>query len=100
MNNNNSDQKLIRNKYSSQFKDQALERAEKDGVSQVAKDLGIGESVLYAWRSKKRLGGNSIENQKLQQAEYARLKRDNARLAEENAFLKKAAADSTDHRNT
>ena len=59
MNNNNSDQKLIRNKYSSQFKDQALERAEKDGVSQVAKDLGIGESVLYAWRSKKRLGGNS-----------------------------------------
>ena len=48
MNNNNSDQKLIRNKYSSQFKDQALERAEKDGVSQVAKDLGIGESVLYA----------------------------------------------------
>lgn len=35
-------------------------------------------------------GGDFLENQKLQQAELARLKRDNARLAEENAFLKKA----------
>lgn len=37
-------------------------------------------------------GGDSIENQKLQQAEIFRLKREVGRLAEENAFLKKAAA--------
>lgn len=92
MNNNNSDKKLIRSKYSPQFKDQAVDRAEIDGVPQVAKDLGIGESMLYSCRSKKKQGGDSIENQKLQQAEFARLKRENARLAEENAFLKKAAA--------
>lgn len=92
MHNKNSDVKITRNKYSSQFKDQAVERAEKDGVPQVAKDLGIAEAMLYSWRAKKRQGGDSLENQKLQQAEYARLKRENARLAEENAFLKKAAA--------
>lgn len=35
--------KRERKKYSPQFKDQAVERADKDGVRQVAKDLGIPE---------------------------------------------------------
>jgi transposase len=80
-----------RKKYSPQFKDQAVERSIKDGVSQVAKDLGIAESMLYYWRSQKNKGGDTIENQKLQQAEMARLKREVSRLEEENAFLKKVA---------
>lgn len=92
MNNNESEQKVIRKKYSPQFKDQALERIAKDGVPQVAKDLGLAESLLYSWKAQRQKGGDSIENQKLQQAELARLKRENTRLAEENAFLKKAAA--------
>ena len=83
--------KMTRKKYTSQFKDQVLVRIAKDGVPQVAKDLGIAESMLYTWRAKSRQGGDSLENQKLQQAELARLKRDNARLNEENEFLKKAA---------
>ena len=58
----------------------------------MAKDLGLAESLLYSWKAQQKKGGDSIENQKLQQAEMARLKRENARLAEENAFLKKAAA--------
>ena len=89
--NNNSKQQSIRKKYSPQFKDQALERADKDGVPQVAKDLGIAESMLYSWRSKKKQGGTTLEHQKLQQAEMARLKRECARLSEKNAFLKKVA---------
>lgn len=80
-----------RSKFSPQFKDQAVERAEKDGVPRAAKDLEIPESMLYYWRSQKKKGGDSIENQKLQQAEMARLKRENQRLQEENAFLKKVA---------
>ena len=92
MNNNKSEQKIVRKKYSPQFKDQALERIAKDGVPQVAKDLGLAESLLYSWKAQQKKGGDSIENQKLQQAEMIRLKRENARLAEENAFLKKAAA--------
>ncbi|MCR9193048.1 MAG: hypothetical protein NXI01_10495, partial [Gammaproteobacteria bacterium] len=45
--------------------------------------------MLYSWRSKKKQGGTTLEQQKLQQAEMARLKRECARLSEENAFLKK-----------
>ena len=48
--------------------------------------------MLYSWRAKARQTGLPFEEQKLQQAGAARLKRENARLAEEMAFLKKAAA--------
>lgn len=91
MNENNPNKPVNRKKYSPQFKDQAVERAKKDGVPQVAKDLGIPESMLYYWRSQKHKGGDTIENQKLQQAEMARLKREVERLEQENAFLKKVA---------
>ncbi len=84
-------EKYTRQKYSPQFKDQALERAEKEGVPQTAKDLGLAESMLYSWRAKKNQSGQSLENLKIQQAEMARLRRENARLAEENSFLKKVA---------
>ena len=81
-----------RNKYSPQFKEQALERAKRDGVPKAAKDLGIAQAMLYNWQAKSRQTGQPFEEQKLQQAELARLKRENARLEEEVAFLKKAAA--------
>lgn len=92
MSENKTSQRVRRKKYSPQFKDQALERAERDGVQQTAKDLGIDEAMIYSWRSKQRRCNQPLEQQKLQQAELARLKRENARLEEENAFLKKAAA--------
>ena len=92
MNNNKPEKQLARKKYSAQFKDQVLERIAQDGVRQVAKDLGLSEPLLYSWKAQQKKGGDSLENQKLQQAEMARLKRENALLAEENAFLKKAAA--------
>lgn len=91
MSNNQSKQSVDRKKYSPQFKDQAVERAAKDGVPRVAKDLGIAESMLYYWRAQKNKGGDTIENQKLQHAEMAKLKREVSRLEEENAFLKKVA---------
>ena len=79
-------------RYTSQFKEQALERTDRDGVPKVAQDLGLAEATLYAWKAKRRQTGQPFEDQKLQQAELARLKRENARLEEEVAFLKKAAA--------
>lgn len=94
----NNDQTAIttvkpkRNKYTPQFKEQALERAKQDGVPKAAKDLGIAQAMLYSWQAKNRQTGQPFEEQKLQQAEVARLKRANARLEEEVAFLKKAAA--------
>lgn len=66
-----------RNHYSAQFKEQALERAKRDGVPWA---LGIAEAMLYSWQAKSRQTGQPIEVQKLQQAEVARLKRENARL--------------------
>lgn len=89
MSENKPKQRRPRQRYSPQFKDQAVERAAKDGVPRVAKDLGIPESMLYYWRSQKSKSGTTIETQKIQQAEMARLKREKERLQEENAFLKK-----------
>lgn len=91
MNKNSPNERKPRQKYSPQFKDQALERAAKEGVSKTAKDLGLPEAMLYSWRAKQKQGGSSLENQKLHQAEMARLKREVERLELENAFLKKVA---------
>ena len=84
--------KKTRKQYSAEFKEQALKLAEQEGVARAAKDLGLAESQLYNWRQKKRLDGQTSEEQKLQNAELARLKRELARLEEENSFLKKATA--------
>jgi transposase len=81
-----------RTRYSTEFKQQALLRAVKDGVVVTARDLGLEPAQLYAWRSKARQDGQSDEEQRLLHSETARLKRELARLEEENAFLKKAAA--------
>jgi transposase len=81
-----------RERHSLEFKRQALARAAQEGVATAARDLGLQESQLYAWRAKARLEGQSSEEQRLQQSEHARLKREVTRLEEENAFLKKAAA--------
>lgn len=81
-----------RNHYSTEFKEEAARRAERDGVAVTARELKLHESQWYAWRNKKRLQGQSSEEQRLMQADHAQLKREVARLEEENAFLKKAAA--------
>jgi transposase len=83
---------LKRPKYSELFKEKALERAKKDGVAKTARDLGIAPAVIYTWIKKKEQTGIPFEDQKLQSAEMARLKREVLRLSEECAFLKKAAA--------
>ena len=80
-----------RGKFSPQFKQQAVERAKVDGVAKVAKDLGISESMLYLWRKNSEQTGIPFEDKKIQSAELARLKRENAQLQQENAFLKKVA---------
>src|SRR5690554_3203248 len=85
-------EKKTRNQYSAEFKAQALKRAEKEGVAAAARDLGLAESQIYGWRQRRRLEALTSEEQKLQHAELARLKRELARVEEENAFLKRATA--------
>ncbi|MGZ4991838.1 MAG: hypothetical protein ACXV8S_13865 [Methylobacter sp.] len=38
----------VRNKYTAQLKEQALERADKDGIPKMAQDLEVPESMLYS----------------------------------------------------
>src|SRR5690606_19383219 len=84
--------KAERKHYSPEFKRQALLRAVNDGVPLAAGELGLEPAQLYAWRSKAQAQGHDAEANRLAQAETSRLKRELARLEEENAFLKKAAA--------
>ena len=85
--------KQERTQYSAEFKQQALLRAVKKGIPAVAQDWGWSRlSWLYAWRAKSRQHGQDAQAQQLMQSELARLKRELARVEEENAFLKKAAA--------
>lgn len=62
-----------RNKYTTQFKEQAVARAIKDGVPKAAKDLGIHEAMLYTWRRTLESTGIPFEDQKLNAAELALL---------------------------
>ena len=84
--------KQVKQRHSAEFKQQALARAEKDGVAVAAKDLNLHASQVYAWRQRKRLDVLTGDEQRLMQAENARLKRELARISEEHEFLKKAAA--------
>ncbi|QLG94716.1 IS3 family transposase [Pseudomonas yamanorum] len=90
MTNNQETEKAGRNHYSEEFKQQALLRAVKDGVAVAARDLGLPPAQLYAWRTKAQQQGLNLELQRLAQSETARLKREVARLEEENAFPKKS----------
>lgn len=85
-------QKQTRNRYSQQFKDEALALAERVGVPGAAKQLGLNENQLYNWRSKTRRVQAQSETEQQLATENARLKRQLAEQAEELAILKKAAA--------
>ena len=86
-----------RKHYTPEFKAQAIELLQAGTpVSQLARDLGISENLLYSWRlASQRAQGGSEEPQ----AEGARdaadelraLRRELARLKMENDILKKAA---------
>ena len=80
-----------RNRYSSEYKGEALALAEKIGVTAAAGQLGLHESQLYGWRGKDRLLRDRGEADRQLSTEVVRLKRQLADQAEELAILKKAA---------
>lgn len=87
-----SQKKSTRRRYSPGFKIEALGLAEQVGVAGAAKQLGLHESQLYAWRKKARYEASRSETEKELEFENARLKRQLAKKEEELAILKKAAA--------
>ena len=85
--------KQSRNRYSEDYKAEALKLAERVGVGAAAKQLGRHESQLYSWRNKATRANQSRgDAEQALMAENARLKRELAEQAEELLILKKAAA--------
>lgn len=83
--------------YTREFKIEAVRLADTGGtsVAQVARDLGINENTLHKWRQHARRDAEQAfpgrGRLKPQDEETRRLRRENLRLRQELAFLKKAA---------
>jgi transposase len=80
-----------RKQHSLEYRSEALALAEKVGVPEAAKQLGLHQSQLYGWRVKARAKQDKSDLEQSQAAEIARLKRKLAEQAEELAIVKKAA---------
>ncbi|WP_408064733.1 IS3 family transposase [Yersinia pseudotuberculosis] len=78
--------KTSRNQYTPEFRQQALALAERIGVAKAARELGLHDSQLYAWRSKQRQQGSTSEREQQLATENARLKRQLAERDEELAI--------------
>lgn len=83
---------IPRKQYTPEFRTEALTLADRVGIPEAARQLGIESQLLYGWRKARRLTQSSAEAEALLAAENARLKRQLAEQAEELAILKKAAA--------
>ena len=83
---------VSRKRYSAEYKAEALALAERIGVSAAARELGLHDSQLYAWRTKARFERDRSAVERELAAENVRLKRQLSEQAEELAIVKKAAA--------
>ena len=87
--------KSPRNNYSREFKLEAVKTSQQPGrtVAEVARELDIRENDLHNWRKMVNEQGNNVFPGRGRKAtdEISQLKREVARLREENTILKKAA---------
>ena len=89
--------KSERRVYTKEFKLEAVALAEKreKSISQIAKDLGLNENVLYRWVHQARGAENGIQlfpgRGKTRDEELIRLRKENKSLRAANEILKKAA---------
>lgn len=87
--------------YTEEFRREAVRRAEKEGntTASVAREIGVSAQQIYNWRrqfnrlSDKQFNSvNGVDYSKQESAEMRKLRRKNAELEKEIAFLKKATA--------
>ena len=88
------ERKKDRRRYPKEFKVEAVRQSEQAGVTvkEVARELGVSDRLLYKWRReflKPPKKPDSVDEASLQ-SEVRRLRRENERLLEERAILKKA----------
>ena len=84
----------VRRQYTKEFKQEAVRLSQEFGVRKAAKELGIGESRIYAWKQAlAEEGADALRGHGKRpavEAELARLRRENALLRMEAEILKKA----------
>jgi transposase-like protein len=89
-------EKRKRRRFTAEFTAEAVQRLLEGGkgLSEVATELGISPGQLGGWRNEHLAAGSAeaLARQKAEQAELARLRRENKRLEEEVEILRKAAA--------
>ena len=86
-----------RRQFTDAFKSEAVRRTRDSGrpVTQVARELGISDHVLYRWMSEQRLGesqGHTRQSVRAGPDELTRLNQENETLRKERDFLRRAAA--------
>ena len=88
----------LRKKYDEEFKKNAvkLSYASPKAVREIAKDLGVGENVLYRWRKKYTADGEKTKYATLEE-ELRDTQRELAEVKMERDMLKKAAAYFASH---
>ena len=81
-----------RKTYTKEFKIEAVRRAEANGFKQTGRDLGINPNQLFRWRKVLEEKGEHAFPGRGSEPEdnLSKLQRENARLKEEVAILKKA----------
>lgn len=85
---------MNRRKHSSEFKMEAVRMAERGelAISQVARDLGICESLLHRWLKQFGKGSDGRGVTPAEHEELIRLRRELRIVKEERDILKKATA--------
>ncbi len=86
-----------RRQFTDAFKSEAVRLTRESGrpVAQVARELGIGDRLLYHWRSEQQQvesQGRTRQAVRVEQDELTRFRRENETLRKERDFLKRAAA--------
>ena len=83
-----------RRQYDREFKAQAVQLCEQDGVpiTQIARELGVDVKLLYRWRREAQRDGNAAfpGQGHAKEDEIRRLQRELARVEMERDILKKA----------
>jgi len=92
------DKKILRRRYSKQFKEDAVNLVLENGYgcAEVARRLGVCENNVNRWvreyRDHQETGPEDTKSPKEMEAELRRLRKENQRLLMEREILKKAAA--------
>ena len=77
-------------KYSTEFKEQALEMVRETSVKEASARLGVTDKTLYRWQQAKRLGTQPSEVSGDLEKQVKALRKEVEELRQANGILKKA----------